>query len=107
MVLWLGAALPAGFYGDVFGVAAPPPDAGALRLEPPRPGSELAARIAAVMAACRGAREVYQECFVVRQGTPMEAHVGPYFVEDRQASAGAQGYLDFMLTLQKAVMSLK
>ena len=34
---------------------------------------------------------------MVRQGTPMEAHLMPYLVEDRQAAAGSLGYLDFML----------
>lgn len=41
---------------------------------------------------------------MVRQGSPMEAHVMPYFVEDRQAAAGGLGYLDFMVSLQKGVV---
>ena len=46
-----------------------------------------------------------QEVYVVRQGHPLEAHVLPYLVEDRQAAAGSLGYLDFMLQLQKMVMA--
>ena len=42
---------------------------------------------------------------MVRQGHPLEAHVLPYLVEDRQAAAGSLGYLDFMLQLQKMVMA--
>lgn len=42
---------------------------------------------------------------MVRQGLPMEAHVMPYFVEDRMPSAGSQGYLDYMVQLQKLVMA--
>lgn len=34
---------------------------------------------------------------MVRQGTPMEAHLMPYLVEDRQAGAGSQSYLDYMM----------
>lgn len=103
-VLWLGAALGPAFYSDVFGVAQPPADGSGLRVEPPRPGSELGGRIAELLRALRGRSEVYQECYVVRQGSPMEAHVMPYFVEDRQAAAGGLGYLDFMVSLQKGVV---
>lgn len=46
-----------------------------------------------------------QECWVVRQGTPMEAHLMPYLVEDRQAAAGSMGYLDYMMQVQKMLMA--
>lgn len=52
-----------------------------------------------------GPRAPEQELYVVRQGQPMEAHLMPYLVEDRQAAAGSLGYLDFMLQLQKMVMA--
>lgn len=68
-----------------------------LSPEPERPGSELSARLNALLRALRGSKELWQECWVVRQGTPMEAHLMPYLVEDRQAAAGSLGYLDFML----------
>jgi len=35
----------------------------------------------------------------------MEAHLMPYLVEDRGATAGSMGYLEFMLQLQKMVMA--
>ena len=46
-----------------------------------------------------------QECWTIRQGTPLEAHLMPYLVEDRQTAAGSLGYLDFMLQLQKQLMA--
>lgn len=42
---------------------------------------------------------------MVRQGMPMEAYVMPYFIEDRMPSSGSQGYMDFMVQLQKSVMA--
>ena len=106
-MLWLGSALPAQFYQAAFGVAGPPADGSALAVEPPRQGSELSARLNGVLRQLRrgGRRELWQECYVVRQGTPLEAHVVPYFVEDRAAAAGSLGYLDWMLQLQKGVMA--
>jgi hypothetical protein len=78
-----------------------------LNPEPVRPGSELSARINGVLRQLRARRELWQECWVLRQGTPMEAHLMPLLVEDRQAAAGSQGYLDFMLTLQKVGVSVR
>ncbi len=42
---------------------------------------------------------------MIRQGTPIEAHLMPYLVEDRGPVPGSIGYLDFMQQLQKMVMS--
>lgn len=41
----------------------------------------------------------------MRQGSQMELHVMPYFVEDRTPQA--PGYTDYMMSLQKAVMATK
>ena len=60
------------------------------------------------MAACRALRAkraLYPKSWVVRQGSQMELHVLPYFVEDR--SQQAPGYTDYLMTLQKAVMATK
>jgi protein transport protein SEC24 len=76
-----------------------------LSPEPERPGSELSVRINAVLRALRGRRELWQECWVVRQGTPMEAHLMPLLVEDRGPAQGSQSYLEFMLQLQKMLMA--
>ncbi len=42
---------------------------------------------------------------MVRQGLPMEAHVMPYFIEDRLPAQGQLSYLDHMVQLQKSVMA--
>lgn len=106
MILWLGSATPQQFYNAAFGQGASAQDPKFLKVEPPRQGSELSTRICAVIAALRKHRELYQEVYVVRQGTPMEAHVMPYFVEDRSASSGGlPGYLEWMMSVQKAVMA--
>lgn len=36
---------------------------------------------------------ILQECWTIRQGTPMEAHLMPFLVEDRQATTGSMAYL--------------
>jgi protein transport protein SEC24 len=104
-VLWVGAAAPPPLLAALFGPGAASGDAGALRLEPPRAGSELSARACAAAAALRARRETRQEVYVVRQGTPTEAHVMPYFVEDRAGggAAAAPGYLDYVSALQRMV----
>lgn len=105
-VLWLGSATPPAFYDAAFGPGAAGRDPSTLALAAPPGGGELAARIAAVLRRLRRRRELHQTLHVVRQGTPMEAHVTPYFVEDARGAAGpAPGYLDWMLLLQKMVLS--
>jgi len=53
----------------------------------------------------RQARQLYPQSFVVRQGSQMEMHVLPFFVEDRGPQA--DGYIDYMLRMHKAVLSGK
>lgn len=105
LILWLGQALPPAFYQQAFGLQGPPQDTSGLNPEPVRQGSELSARINAVLRQLRGSKELWQECWTIRQGTPMEAHVMPFLVEDRQAASGAMGYLDYMQQIQKMLMS--
>ena len=109
-VLWLGRAVRPDFMAGVFGCdpAAPPPaDAMALSVEPERPGSPASARVCAVLGALRAGRTTHAPCFVVRQGSPAEAHVLPYFVEDRGPGGpgAAPSYADFAAALQKAVLA--
>ena len=58
--------------------------------------------------ACRRLREgrpVYQQSFVVRQGSQQEMHMLPYFVEDRTPQADS--YVDYLLRVHKAVLTGK
>lgn len=105
-ILWLGTATPPSFYADVFGPDSASKDPSQLKLEPAREGLKLSGRICCVLRDLRKGRELQQECYVVRQGTPMEAHVMPFFVEDRLQAIGAIGYLDWMIQLQKSVMTI-
>ena len=107
MVLWIGANAPPSFYSAAFGNAANPNDPSTLTVAPVREGSELSGRLNAIVQSQRAGKELHQECHVVRQGTPLEAHVMPYFVEDRAGAGGGglPGYLDWMMGLQKAVMA--
>jgi protein transport protein SEC24 len=106
MVLWLGTATPPQVYQAIFGAGAGPQNAATLHVEPARQGSELSARICAVVQHLRAGREIQQEVHVIVQGTPMEAHVMPYFVEDRLAIAGGlPGYLEWMMSCQKQIMA--
>lgn len=45
----------------------------------------------------------FAPAFAVRQGTPLEAHVMPLFIEDR--SHGQFGYSDFLVQLHRGVMN--
>lgn len=65
----------------------------------------MVALVPSTLPCARPPRWCPQECFVVRQGTPMEAHLMPFLVEDRQATSGSQAYLDWMMQLQKMLMS--
>ena len=106
MVLWLGTNTPQQFYQEVLGAGVGPHNASTVHVEPPREGSDLSARICAVAGQMRFGRELRQEVHVVVQGTPMEAHVMPYFIEDRMSIAGGlPGYLDWMMQLQKQVVA--
>ena len=77
-------------------------DASQLSPEPPR-DNLMSKRICAVLSTLRARRPVYQQCFVIRQGSPLEVHVLPYFVEDR--SQATPSYADFMLAMHKGVLS--
>ena len=113
LVLWLGRAIRPDLMGALFGpeaVAASAAsasgtgvDALALDPEPARQGSELSSRVCAVLASLRATRPNFPPCFVVRQGSPAEAHVLPYFVEDR--GPGTPSYADFAASLQKTVLA--
>lgn len=115
LVLWLGRAVRPDVMGAIFGpeavaaAASVSPgsstavDALALDPEPPRPNSELSARVCAVLSSLRATRPNFPPCFVVRQGSPAEAHVLPYFVEDR--GPGMPSYADFAASLQKTVLA--
>ena len=48
---------------------------------------------------------MYQQSFVVRQGSQQEFQMLPYFVEDRTPQT--DGYADFLLRVQKAVLAAK
>lgn len=55
--------------------------------------------------ALRAGRALYPKSWVVRQGSQMEQHALPYFVEDRTQQSAS--YTDYLMALQKAVMSPK
>ena len=104
-ILWVGSAVPAAYYDAAFGAGASQRDPATLA---PAASTELGARILAVLGALRADREVHEALHVVRQGSPMEAHVMPYFVEDARgpgAGGPAPGYLDWMNSLQRMVQS--
>ena len=105
LILWLGRAVRPDFMAAVFGVdpSRPPPDALSLSPEPPRPGSDLSARVCAVLDALRATRPNAPPLFVVQAGTPSEAHVAPFFVEDR--TAAGPSYAEFAAGLQKTALA--
>lgn len=105
-VLWCGRALDPRWSMDVFGVdiaTLSPQDLSSLKPEPPRQGSQVSARVCNVLAALRVGRPLQPQCFVVRQGSPLEAHCAQYFVEDR--GAASVSYSEFMMNLHKGVLS--
>lgn len=104
-ILWLGRNIPPGYVGELFAAdpATLPPDLTGLSVEPERP-TNVSKRLNALMRQLRKRNSgIYQQCFVVRQGSSMEAHVIPYFVEDR--GHGTQSYMDFLCTIHKGVTS--
>ena len=62
-------------------------------------------RLVAVIESLKRHKDLQQEVHVVKQGTPMEAHVMPYFVEDRLGPSGMASYLEWMTVLQKGLMA--
>ncbi len=103
IILWIGSRTNQAFYSDMFG--AVPQTNAPLSIEPPRQGSKLSPRINAVVQQLRQHKDIIQEVHVVRQGTPLEAHVMPYFVEDRMGPSGQPSYLDWMSMVQKGLMA--
>ncbi|CAK0784355.1 hypothetical protein CVIRNUC_007559 [Coccomyxa viridis] len=102
-VMWLGRNISPEFMTQVFEAGPGQAQDGAgLSVEPPR-SSELSKRINALLSSLRAGRSTYASCFVVRQGTPPEQHVLPWFVEDR--SPGSPSYSDWANALHKAAMA--
>eukprot|EP00798_Chlamydomonas_sp_ICE-L_P030136 gene30136-35113_t len=82
---------------DVHSVADP----SQLSVEPARE-SHMPKRVCAVLRTLRSKRRVHQQCFIIRQGSPLEVHVLPYFVEDR--SQATASYSDYMMTMHQGAM---
>lgn len=83
--------------------ANPAVDPSTIPLEPPR-DTKLSQRVCSVISTLRGRQTTsYAPAFAVRQGTPLEAHVVPLFVEDR--SQGQFGFGDFLQQLHRGVMN--
>lgn len=126
-ILWLGRNIASGYIGELFAAdpGALPQDLAGLSIEPEKPTS-VSMRLCACLRSLRKCNSgIYQQCFVVRQvvhhcvdyfcttpqsvltrifslqGSAMEAHAIPYFVEDR--GQGTQSYTDFLCTIHKGV----
>ncbi len=65
----------------------------------------LLVSVAALYRRLRERRPVYQQSFVVRQGSQLEFQVLPHFVEDRTPQT--DGYADYLLRVHKAVLAGK
>jgi len=105
-LLWLGAGVPVEYVAQLFGVAATavPNEVHKLPLEPAKDNPE-SKRFNALLGKLREGRALHQQVFVVKQGTPLEARMGAYMVED--ATAGGPSYGDYLLQLHKSVLSAK
>ena len=101
-IVWVGRGVAPEFMQAVFGIGpnSSPQELASLQLEPARehPWSK---RINAVVQELRSTKMTHQLLFVVRQGDPFEAHVLPYFVEDR--GVGMPSYMEFLSLLHKMV----
>lgn len=83
--------------------ASPAVDPSTIPLEPARQ-SPLSQRLCRLLAHLRSSHSCgFALAYAVRQGTPVEAHVLPMFVEDR--AQGQFGYGDFLLQLHRGVMN--
>ncbi|MEW5302407.1 MAG: hypothetical protein WDW36_005198 [Sanguina aurantia] len=103
LVLWVGRMLSPQWAAEVFGLdSGAGPDSKPLSVEPVK-DTPMSRRVCQVISTLREHRPVYQQCFVVRQGSPQEVHALPYFVEDR--SQASPSYSDYMVTLHKAILS--
>lgn len=94
-ICWVGRGVPAEILEGLFGAAGV---SDVLSLEPQQ-DSEISKSANRLLAALRSKRELHQQCFVVRQGEPMETHWLPYLVEDR--TQGAMSYTDFLCHLHR------
>eukprot|EP01025_Chloroclados_australasicus_P004026 TRINITY_DN1096_c0_g1_i2.p1 TRINITY_DN1096_c0_g1~~TRINITY_DN1096_c0_g1_i2.p1 ORF type:complete len:1056 (+),score=152.01 TRINITY_DN1096_c0_g1_i2:251-3418(+) len=101
-VLWIGRAANTKIYEQLFNVSAPS-DAGQLNVEPAR-SSELSQRLNNVLNSLRDQRSGQQQCFVVIQGSPVEAHILPLFIEDR--GVGSESLLDYLQNVQRSAMKM-
>ncbi|EFJ52467.1 hypothetical protein VOLCADRAFT_72688 [Volvox carteri f. nagariensis] len=103
-VLWVGRAISPQWCVEVFGTdpMSLPQDTSAVLVEPGR-DAPMSRRVNAVLRTLRAKRLLHQQVFVVRQGSGLDAHVLPYFVEDRSPST--QSYTEYMVALHKAVMA--
>ncbi|GLC34598.1 hypothetical protein PLESTB_001244000 [Pleodorina starrii] len=103
-VLWLGRTVSPQWCTEVFGLdpISLPQDTSAVSVEPVR-DTPMSRRVNAVLRVLRAGRPLHQQVFVVRQGSGLDAHVLPYFVEDRSPST--QSYAEYMVLLHKSVMS--
>jgi hypothetical protein len=78
-------------------------DPSTLPLEPPK-DNPVSQRVCKVIDTLRAQHATsFAPAFAVRQGTPLEAHVMPLFVEDR--SQGQFGFGDFLQQLHRMVMN--
>lgn len=83
--------------------ANPAVDPSSIPLEPARP-TPLSQRLCRLLAHLRSSHAGgFALAYAVKQGTPLEAHVLPLFVEDR--AAGQLGYGDLLHQLHRGVMS--
>lgn len=83
--------------------ANPSVDPSTIPLEPARQ-SPLSQRLCQLLAHLRGAHASgFAPAYAMRQGTPLEAHVVPLFVEDR--AQGQFGYGDFLHQLHRGVVN--
>ncbi|GIL72053.1 hypothetical protein Vretimale_545 [Volvox reticuliferus] len=103
-VLWVGRAISPQWCVEVFGMEpnSLPQDTTAVTVEPGR-DAPMSRRVNAVLRKLRAQRPLHQQVFVVRQGSGLDAHVLPYFVEDR--SPATQSYMEYMVLLHKSVMA--
>lgn len=105
-ILWLGRNISSSYIGQLFCTdpSSLAQDLIGATVEPEKP-TEVSRRICCLLAYLRKDNWIFQQCFVVRQGSAMEAHVLPYFIEDR--GQGTASYSDFLCSLHKSITTGK
>ncbi|GMH36590.1 hypothetical protein BSKO_04463 [Bryopsis sp. KO-2023] len=100
LVLWVGRNVPKEVLVQIFGQEATTKDISQLPFEPPKdnPASKL---LSVLLSEIRQERGVFPQCYVIQQGSQVEAHIAPYFVEDRLTAS--YSYFDFMLHLHRNI----